>query len=88
MAEDEPQSLRECYSAAEAQRKSLENAFDSTDATFQENLASAIAKYKQCLKISDEVSIFSPNETLEDVSSSDLQYANTLLRAERTRTTS
>ncbi|KAB8342910.1 hypothetical protein FH972_022507 [Carpinus fangiana] len=71
---DDPQSLREHWSVAEAQRQKLENAFDSTSATFQENLAAAIAKYEQCVKIAREVSLFSSNETLEDVASVDLQY--------------
>jgi len=70
---NESPTLRTCFEDAEAKRKVLETAFDSNSATFQENLTSAIEKYEECVKIAAQVSFFSPNETLEDVSSGDLQ---------------
>ncbi|KAF2188186.1 type 2A phosphatase-associated protein 42 [Zopfia rhizophila CBS 207.26] len=72
--EDQPKSIRALFSDAERKREDLSSAFDMNNPTFQGNLAAAIATYEECLKLSEQVSLFSPNETLDDVSSSDLQY--------------
>jgi immunoglobulin-binding protein 1 len=71
---DEPQSLRGLFLRAEHARKELAYSYEPNSPTFQENLSAAIATYEQCKKVAQEVSLFSPNETLEDISSSDLQY--------------
>ncbi|KAG4429772.1 hypothetical protein IFR05_014750 [Cadophora sp. M221] len=68
------QSIRSLYSSAEKQRKDIEASWDSNTATYQQNLAAAIATYDDCLKLADRLSLFSPNETLEDLTSGDLQY--------------
>ena len=70
----EPQSIRNLFLAAERARKELSASFDSNDPGFQDKLSTAIATYEECLKLSEQVSLFSPNESLEDISSSDLQY--------------
>jgi immunoglobulin-binding protein 1 len=71
----QPRSLRELFADAEHDRKGLEMPGESTtSAAFQENLANAIATYEECLKVASRVSLFSPNETLEDINSGDLQY--------------
>jgi immunoglobulin-binding protein 1 len=71
----QPRSLRELFADAEHDRKGLERPGESTtSASFQENLANAIATYEECLKVASRVSLFSPNETLEDINSKDLQY--------------
>lgn len=70
---DEPQSLRSCFAEAETKRRGLEKFFDSNSDSFQENLASAITKYEECVRIAADVALFSINETLEDISSGDLQ---------------
>ncbi|KAL5330412.1 hypothetical protein ACEPPN_003939 [Leptodophora sp. 'Broadleaf-Isolate-01'] len=68
------QSIRSLYNSAEKQRKDIEASWDSNTATYQQNLAAAIATYDDCLKLADRLSLFSPNETLEDLTSGDLQY--------------
>lgn len=68
------QNIRTLYSSAELQRKSIESSYDSNTATYQQNLAAAIATYEDCLKLADRISLFSPNESLEDLASGDLQY--------------
>ncbi|KAK0120420.1 hypothetical protein ONS96_010636 [Cadophora gregata f. sp. sojae] len=68
------QSIRSLYSSAEKQRKDIEASWDSNTATYQQNVAAAIATYDDCLKLADRLSLFSPNETLEDLTSGDLQY--------------
>lgn len=75
MVEGEPQSLRAVFSTAESKRKEVENSWDTNTATYQENLLAAITSYEQCLQIADRISLFSPNESLEDIGSGDIQYA-------------
>ena len=72
--EEEPQTLSGIFLNAERRRKEIDSAFDQNTIAFQENVTAAIAAYEQCLKIADQVSLFSPNETLEDVSSKNLPY--------------
>jgi hypothetical protein len=74
MAEDEPKSIRALFLTAERSRNNLNSYPDSNSPTYQENLTKAIATYEACLELSEQVSLFSPNESLDDVSSSDLQY--------------
>ncbi|KAF1817048.1 TAP42-like protein [Eremomyces bilateralis CBS 781.70] len=71
---EEQRSLRSVYLSAEAKRQELEGLGNSNTEDYQDTLSSAIKLYEDCLRIADEVSLFSPNETLEDVSSGDLQY--------------
>ena len=73
MAEEE-RSLKATHTEAEEKRISLENSFSSNSPAFQENLLSAIHLYEQCLSIADRISLFSPNESLEDIGTADLQY--------------
>lgn len=68
------QSLRETHNKAERLRTSIENSFSSTSEAFQRNLLAAIQAYEQCLEIANRVSLFSPNESLEDIATADLQF--------------
>jgi len=77
MSED--QNLRSCFQEAELLRKDLDNVPTFTSDSAQDLLSSALKKYSQCLKIADQISLFSPNELLEDVSSGDLQSVDTQL---------
>lgn len=67
------QSIKSLFSSAELQRKDIESSWDSNAETYKQNLAAAIATYQDCLKLADRLSLFSPNETLEDLTSGDLQ---------------
>lgn len=70
------QSIKSLFASAERQRLEIESSRDSNTAAYQENLAAAITNYHNCLQLADRISLFSPNETLEDLSSGDLQYAS------------
>lgn len=70
---EEPQNLRAVYNTGESKRRELEGAYDSREAAYQEKVAAAIDAYEQCLQIADRISLFSPNESLDDITSSDLQ---------------
>lgn len=71
---EEPLSLRGLFSKAEKAREELSSSYEPNSPTFQEKLGATIATYEECLKIAEQVSLFSPNESLEDISSTDLQY--------------
>ncbi|KAF2855785.1 type 2A phosphatase-associated protein 42 [Plenodomus tracheiphilus IPT5] len=71
---DEPQSIRGLFLTAERVRQSLLSSYEPNSPAYQENLTMTIATYEECLKLAEQVSLFSPNETLEDISSSELQY--------------
>ena len=70
---NEDQSIRGLFAKAERAREELGEAYEPNSPTYQENLEKTIATYIQCLKKTEDFSLFSPNETLEDISSSDIQ---------------
>jgi hypothetical protein len=70
---DDPRSIRAVYDEAEQKRAILENSPYNSDA-FQDSLLAALTLYEQCLSIADRISLFSPNEFLEDITSADLQF--------------
>lgn len=72
-SEVEPRNLKTAFAEAESKRRELDEFPDSNTESFQDNLSAAIALYEECVKAVDRISLFSPNETLEDVSSNDLQ---------------
>jgi immunoglobulin-binding protein 1 len=67
------QSIKSLYQSAESKRKVIEESWDSNTAEYQQKLFVAIEAYSECLKLVDRLSLFSPNETLEDLLSGDLQ---------------
>lgn len=67
-------SLRSIFVSARSLRRDLESRPDPTDSTYQEKLQTAIASLEQCRAIADRISLFSPNETEDDISCGDLQY--------------
>jgi immunoglobulin-binding protein 1 len=74
----EPQNLRTLFASAEAQRKQLESAIETSSSAYQKSLGVVIATYDECRRFADDVSLFSPNETIDDVPSGDLQYGSHL----------
>lgn len=70
---EQPKSIRALFLEAEHARQGLSSTYDTNTSAFQETLSSAIATYEECLLLSEQVSLFSPNESLDDISSSDLQ---------------
>ncbi|KAF2121560.1 TAP42-like protein [Lophiotrema nucula] len=72
--DDHPKSIRALFYEAERAREKLSTFASSNTLEYQSALRDALATYEACLQQSEHVSLFSPNETLDDVSSSDLQY--------------
>ena len=75
MVSMEPEtSIRGLFASAQAERKRLEGSPDSTASSYQENLQAAIASLEECRALANRIALFSPNETEDDVASTDLQY--------------
>ena len=70
---EEPHNLRSVYAAAENLRRGIESSFDTNAPAYQAQVTAAIKAYEQCLKIAGHISLFSPNESIEDISSHDIQ---------------
>lgn len=71
---EEPKTLKSVFQSAEAKRLAIEGSYETTSPTYQEDVAEALKSYEECLQIMDKVSLFSTNEALEDVTTSDLPY--------------
>ncbi|MDI1486523.1 MAG: Type 2A phosphatase-associated protein 42 [Ramalina farinacea] len=74
MDDHQEASFSSLFATAKSKRSNLEAFASATDPLYQENVRSAIEALEQCRKLADRISLFSPNELLEDISSNDLQY--------------
>ncbi|KAH8681173.1 TAP42-like family protein [Xylariales sp. PMI_506] len=70
----EPRTLKSVFDGAEKKRLALEGAFEASSSTYREDLDFALRSYRECLEIISHISLFSDNEGLEDVNTSDLPY--------------
>jgi immunoglobulin-binding protein 1 len=71
---EEPQSLRTLWQAAEAKRTQIESSWDTNSADHQALVNAAVANYEQCLRIQDQIALFSPNESSDDIATNDLPH--------------
>lgn len=71
---EDSKSLKSVFAQAEERRLALEGAFEVTDPSYRDVLSNAIDGYTECLELISQLRMFSPNETLEDLSTSDLPY--------------
>lgn len=71
---DDSKSLKSVFAQAEERRLALEGAFEVTDPSYRDVLTDAIGDYTECLELISQLRIFSPNESLEDLSTTDLPY--------------
>lgn len=74
MSDDEPQSIKALYAAAESARLTLEAHPDPRSPAFAAALTSVLTQYTTCRSQIASVSLFSPNESVEDVATSSLPY--------------
>jgi immunoglobulin-binding protein 1 len=72
--DSDSRSLHAVFAEAEAKRTQLDGFSSSSSPDYQAILSSALSIYSECLQIADRVSLFSPNESLEDIASNELQY--------------
>ena len=66
-------SLREVYQQARTKRDQLSD-HDPRSSAFRELLSSTLSDLELCQKLISGLSIFSPNEELEDLSTQSIQY--------------
>ena len=71
---DDPKTLKSVFAQAEERRLALEGAVEVTEPNYREVLSTAIEDYTECLELLSQLRIFSPNETVEDLSTGDLPY--------------
>ncbi|KAF2152571.1 type 2A phosphatase-associated protein 42 [Myriangium duriaei CBS 260.36] len=71
---DQSTSLGSLFVSSENKRRKLDQLPSANTPEYQDLLEAAISEYTECLKVADRVSLFSPNETLDDVSTNDIQY--------------
>lgn len=70
---DEPQSLRALFAAAKKEKDNLGSRGDTNTEAYRDEVNAAISKFQECQRQVSILSLFSSNELLEDVSSSDIQ---------------
>lgn len=67
-------SVRTLFRAFKSQQESLESSTaQPSSAAYQEKLQAAISTLDECRRLVDQSSLFSPNETEDDIASGDLQ---------------
>ncbi|KAF7115715.1 hypothetical protein CNMCM5793_003218 [Aspergillus hiratsukae] len=71
---EQPQSLRSLFTAAKAEKTSLESRPDSNSDSYRNDVNATIAKFEECQRLVGQLSLFSSNEPLEDIATGDIQY--------------
>jgi hypothetical protein len=69
----EQSNIRSLFANAKGLHRQLDS-WQSTGELYQDHLRTAIATFEECRQLADSVSMFSPNETLDDLSSQNLQF--------------
>jgi len=73
--DDDPRSLKGVFADAEAKRIALESSpFAPNSSEYSDTVSSAVKLYQESLNLISALSIFSPNESLEDLSTTDLPF--------------
>ncbi|KAI1433140.1 TAP42-like family protein [Xylaria sp. CBS 124048] len=71
---EEPKTLKSVFQSAERKRLAIEGSYETTSPAYQAEVTAALQSYQECVQIIDKISLFSANESLEDISTSDLPY--------------
>ncbi|CAM1511379.1 Fc.00g088920.m01.CDS01 [Cosmosporella sp. VM-42] len=71
---DEPRSLKSLIQSAESQRRALDTIYEATSPTYTTILDEALTLYARARQQISALGLFSPNEGVEDISTSDLPF--------------
>ncbi|GLI72649.1 type 2A phosphatase-associated protein 42 [Penicillium ochrochloron] len=71
---EESQSLRSLFISAKDAKTALESRGDTNTESYRDAVNAAIAKFHECQRQIGILSLFSSNESLDDVSTGDIQY--------------
>lgn len=74
-AMEQPQNLRSLFAEAKAEKSALEARPDSNTDAYRSDVNATIAKLEKCQRLVGLLSLFSSNEPLEDISTTDIQYS-------------
>jgi hypothetical protein len=73
--DDEPRSLKAMFADAEDKRRALDGSqFSPSSSEYSDTVSSAVRLYQNCLSLIGALSLFSPNESLDDLSTTDLPF--------------
>jgi immunoglobulin-binding protein 1 len=72
--DEDPRSLKATYDDAEQRRAFLEGSYEASSPTYRNDLEIAVKDYEACLKMIYKLGVFSPNEGVEDISTTDLPF--------------
>ncbi|KAH6692387.1 TAP42-like protein [Plectosphaerella plurivora] len=72
--DDEPRTLRQMNERAELLRRAVESSSPPANPSYEDDVKAAIKAYRAVIDAVARVSLFSPNEGLEDISTSDLPF--------------
>ena len=67
-------TIKALFETSKNQRKNLESIAETNSASYQQIVQAAIATLEECRNLAIRISLFSPNETEDDITSSNLQY--------------
>ena len=71
----EDQNIKSLFVQAERRKQEVDQAYDRQSTAYHDNLAACIATYEECRVLADRLSVFSSNETVDDIATGDLPYA-------------
>lgn len=77
--QEDSTSLRSIFDTASRLRAEIEESYDYQSDAYQDKLRAALTSYQKCKDVIDQISLFSSNEGLEDVSSSEIRFAQLAL---------
>ncbi|KAL2754480.1 hypothetical protein ACRALDRAFT_1063305 [Sodiomyces alcalophilus JCM 7366] len=72
--QNQPRTLKQLLAEAQAKRLALEDSSPVSDPSYSDNLGEAIQIHEEILRAVSRVSLFSPNEPLDDIATPDLPY--------------
>lgn len=70
-------NLKTLFALFKTQQKHLDSTTEPSSAVYQDNLRAATATIEECSRLVDSLSLFSRNESEDDIASTDLQYLST-----------
>ncbi|KKK21240.1 hypothetical protein AOCH_001875 [Aspergillus ochraceoroseus] len=71
---EQPQNLRSLFAEAKREKAALDARPDTNSDSYRGDVNATIAKFEECHRLVGALSMFSSNELLEDLSTSDLPY--------------
>lgn len=78
-----PQNLQALFASAKAHKEALEAISETDSPSYREQLNDVISKFEECQLLTRQLCLFSPNESVEDIATGDLQYVNRFFKLQK-----